>query len=83
MADFWPERADFWPERADFRPERSDFRTERVYFRPEWANTPDKIRRTGNICLRESNIGPGFTRFGIEIAKIFYFDVVEQQSEVV
>ena len=35
-----------------------------------WHNTPDIIRRTGNICHKEWNIGPSSTRFDIGIAKI-------------
>ena len=47
------------------------------------SNTPDKIRRTGNICHKLRNIGPSSTKFDIEIAEISYFDIVEQQRGII
>ena len=41
-------------------------------------NAPDIVRRTGNLCLTGLNIGPSSARFGIEIAKMSYFHIVEQ-----
>ena len=46
-------------------------------------NTPDIIRRTGNIRHKERKGGPSSPRFDREIAKMLHFDILEQLRGII
>ena len=54
-----------------------------LHFMLTHLNTPDIIRRTGNICLKGWKIGPSTARSDVEIVKMSYFDIVEQHTGII